>query len=144
MRRLSRVLSLAVFLTLGPAPAPPQRHSLNEGAVTGSLNELRGKRRILLIVRRSPVVDAGGPAKTILAEVYEPGAEPRARFARIFNALARKLNKYMIRYQSISSARDISEAEFIVFFNLLEYRRLLGVPYPYGDLFVILNDRSNG
>jgi hypothetical protein len=125
-------------------PAQAQQNTLNEGAVTGSLYELRDKRRVLLIVRRSSVVDANGQAKNILSEVFEPGAEPRGRFARIFNALAKKLNKYMTRHQSISAARNISEAEFIILFNLLEVRRPLGTPYPYGDLFVILNDRTGG
>ena len=145
MRRMSRVLSLVILLMICLAPAQSQRNTFNEGAVTGSLYELRDKRRVLLMVRRSSVVDAGsGQAKSILSEVYEQGVEPRGRFARIYNALARKLNEYMTRYQSISAARDISEAQFIVLFNLLEYRRPLGRPYPYGELFIILNDRSNG
>lgn len=144
MRRMSRVLSFALFLIICFVPAQAQRNTFNEGVVTGSLYELRDKRRVLLMVRRSSVVDASGQAKTILSEVYEPSAEPRGRFARIYNALARKLNKYMRQYQSISGARNISEAEFIILFNLLEYRRPLGTPYPYGELFVILNDRSNG
>jgi hypothetical protein len=90
------------------------------------------------------VIDASGQAKAILSEVYGMNAEPRGRFSYIYNALARKLNKYMARHQSISAARNVSEAEFIILFNLLEYRRPLGRPYPYGDLFIILNDRSNG
>lgn len=144
MRRLSRILSFAALLIICLVPAQAQEKTFSEGAVTGSLYELRDKRRVLLVVRRSSVVDASGQAKTILSEVYEPGVEPRGRFARIYNALARKLNKYMTRHQSISAARNISEAQFIVLFNLLEYRRPLGMPYPYGDLFIILNDRSNG
>jgi hypothetical protein len=124
--------------------AQAQQDSANEGAIRGSLSELRDKRRILLMVRRSIVVDASGQGKIILSEAYQPSAESRGRFARIYNLLAKKLNKYMIKFQSISAARNISEAEFIVLFNLLEYRRPLGRPYPYGELFVILNDRVKG
>ncbi|HEX8888378.1 MAG TPA: hypothetical protein VF779_04335 [Pyrinomonadaceae bacterium] len=144
MRRISRVLSLAVLLIVCPVLAQAQQDSANEGAIRGSLSELRDKRRILLMVRRSEVVDASGQSKTILSEAYQPSTEPRGRFARIYNVLAQKLNKYMVKFQSISAARNISEAEFIVFFNLLEYRRPLGRPYPYGELFVILNDRAQG
>lgn len=96
------------------------------------------------MVRRSVIVDASGQGRTILSEAYQPSAEPRGRFARIYNVLARKLNKYMLKFQSISAARNVSEAEFIVLFNLLEYRRPLGRPYPYGELFVILNDQEKG
>jgi hypothetical protein len=48
----------------------------------------------------------------------------------------------MLKYRSISAAREISSAEFIIIFNLLEYRMPLGRPYAYGEMFVILNDRS--
>jgi hypothetical protein len=122
-------------------PAPDQR-SASPVVVTGSVEELRDSRRVLLMVRRSNVVDSRGAARTILMEIYRTDADARARYPRLFNLLARKLNKYMQKYQSISAVRDVSDADFIVFFNLLEYRRPLGVPYPYGELFVILNDRS--
>jgi hypothetical protein len=144
MRYISRVLAFTVLLIVCFVPAQAQRSSLNEGIVTGSLYEVRDKRRVLLIVQRSSVIDASGQGKAILSEVYGMNAEPRGRFSYIYNALARKLNKYMARHQSISAARNVSEAEFIILFNLLEYRRPLGRPYPYGDLFIILNDRSNG
>jgi len=144
MRHISRVLSLAALLIICPTLAQAQQGSFNEGAIKGSLSELRDKRRILLMVRRRVVVDASGRGQAILSEAYQPSAEPRGRFARIYNVLAKKLNKYMAKFQSISAARTISEAEFIVLFNLLEYRRPLGRPYPYGELFVILNDRAKG
>lgn len=110
--------------------------------VTGSVTELRNSRRVLLMVRRSAVVDSRGVAKTILNEAFRTDTETLARYPRLFNLLARKLNSYMKKYQSISAVYDASDADFIVFFNLLEFRRPLGVPHPYGELFVILNDRS--
>jgi hypothetical protein len=118
------------------------RGSDSGGGVMGSVQELRDSRRVLLMVRRSNVVDSRGMARTILTEAYRTDADTRARYPRLFNLLAHKLNKYMQKYQSISAVRDVSQADFIVFFNLLEYRRPLGIPYPYGELFVILNDRS--
>ena len=126
------------------APAQSQQRGINDIVVTGSLSELRNKRRIFLVVRRSSVIDARGQAGAILAEVFKTDTEPRQRFPRLYNSLARRLNKYMVKYQSISAARDVLDAEFIVYFNLIEYRRPLGYPYPYGELFVILNDRSEG
>jgi hypothetical protein len=140
-------LLLLVALLCAPAPGQaqepaPDQQSAGGVIVTGSVKELRDSRRVLLMVRRSAVVDSRGASKTILTEAYRMDADARGRYPRLFNLLAHKLNKYMQKYQSISAVRDVSEADFIVFFNLLEYRRPLGVPYPYGELFVILNDRT--
>lgn len=110
-------------------------------AVTGSLVELKNRRRVLLLVRRSAVVDSRGSAESLLKEAYASGS---IRYPRIYNLLAHYLNRYMSKYHSISAVTRASEAEFIVFFNLLEYRRPLGYPYPYGELFVILNDTAAG
>jgi len=145
MSRFVIILLLVLFLPSQLAPAQTQEEkSAADVVVTGSLSELRNKRRVLLIVHKSAVVDAREQAKVILAEIYRPNGEPRPRHPRVFNSIARRLNKYMVKYQSLSAARDLSDAEFIVFFNLIEYRRPLGYPYPYGELFVILNDRTEG
>ena len=112
-------------------------------AVTGSLVELKNRRRVLLLVRRSAVVDSRGGAEALLKEAYAAAGTP-LRYPRIYNLLAQHLNRYMNRYQSISAARSVPDAEFIIFFNLLEFRRPLGHPYAYGELFVILNDTANG
>ena len=145
MRYVERVPLLLLGLLLScllQAHAQQGTVEVNDGVVTGSLLELRTKRHVLLVVRRSSVIDSRGQAKSILNEVYKTNVEPSQRFARIYNAIASRLNKYMNKYRSISAVRDIANAEFIVFFNLLEYRQPLGRPYPYGEMFVILNDRS--
>jgi hypothetical protein len=111
--------------------------------VTGSLEEVRNSRFVLLMVRRSIVIDSRGLAKTILNEAYRTDAGG-IRYPYLYNMLARKLNNYMKKYQSISAARNISDADFIVLFNLLEYRRPLGFAYPYGEMFVILNKTPDG
>lgn len=108
-------------------------------AVTGSLAELKNRRRVLLLVRRSSVVDSRGGTESLLKEAY---AGESFRYPRIYNLLAHHLNGYMNKYHSITSVMSARDAEFIVFFSLLEYRRLLGRVYPYGELFVILNDQA--
>jgi hypothetical protein len=112
--------------------------------ITGSLADLRKGRRILLMVRRSTVVDSRGQAKSIIKEAYRGDPDARLRYPRLFNALARKLNNYMKKYGTITAVKNIADTDFIIFFNLLEYRRPLGYPYPYGELFVIFNDRLGG
>ena len=151
MRYLLPLLFLALVSSSSPqSPRGGQSdNSADAGgggvAVTGSLAELKNRRRVLLLVRRSAVVDSRGGADALLQEAYAAGAAGAPlRYPRIYNLLAQYLNKYMNKYQSISAARSVPEAEFIVFFNLLEFRRPLGHPYPYGELFVILNDTANG
>jgi hypothetical protein len=96
------------------------------------------------MVRRSAVVDTRGQGKEILDEVSKDDGQTAMRFPRTYNTLARKLNKYMRKHQSISAARSLEEAEFIVLFYVLEFRRPLGVPHPYGELYVILNEAGAG
>jgi hypothetical protein len=89
-------------------------------------------------------VDARGLTQTILTEAYRADPDARSRYPRLYNLLAQKLNAYMRRYRSITAAQDVSNADFIVLFNLLEFRRPLGTPYPYGEMFVILNKTPGG
>jgi len=103
--------------------------------------ELRDKHRVWLVVRRGALLDARGAEASVLSEVYREG-NYRQTYPRTFNTIARKLNTYMKEHRSITAARTLSEAEFIIFFNVLEIRRPLGTPYAYGELFVILNVES--
>jgi hypothetical protein len=140
------LLSLIVWLMSCPALDQAQQKSVdvNGSIVTGSLEELKNSQRVIVLVNRSNVLDSRGLAKTILDEAYRTNPETRLRYPKLYNSLARKLNNYMKKYQSIKPAEDVAGADFIIFFNLLEYRRPLGVPYPYGELFVILNKRAGG
>lgn len=144
--RCTKVIGLLVALLICQATAWAQADSAteSESVVTGSLSELKNSRRVFLLVRRSNVVDSRGLAKSILNEAYKEDTGAVIRYPRLFNMLARKLNNYMKRYQSITAVTDVSEADFIVFFNLMEYRRPLGFAYPYGEMFVILNNRTSG
>jgi hypothetical protein len=136
-----------ILLLVSPALALAQQREpahLSESVVTGSLDELRNRRRVLLMVRRSAVLDTRGQTKEILAEVFKDANDAPMRFPRTYNTLARKLNNYMKKHRSISAARSVAEADFIVLFNLLEFRRPLGVPHAYGELYVILNEKAVG
>lgn len=150
--RCTKVIGLLFALLIGQATAWAQADSAavaaaaveSDSVVTGSLTELRNRRRVLLLVRRSNVIDSRGLAKSVLDEAFREDPGARVRYPRLFNLLARKLNNYMARYHSITAVTDPSEADFIVLFNLLEYRRPLGFSYPYGEMFVILNNRASG
>lgn len=130
-----RFIAAFIFIVTSAAPLSSQERNAE---FTGSLFELKDKHRIWLIVRRTAVLDARSAEETVLAEVYKQGSV-RQSYPLTYNLIARKLNKYMRERQSITAAPSLSDADFILFFNVLEIRRPLGTPYAYGELFVILN-----
>ena len=141
-RSIRFVLPFILIIAFAASFQSQERSSdFKEVAVSGSLAELRDKRRVWLIVRRSALLDASGEDQSILSEVYREG-NTRQTFPRTYNLIAKKLNKYMKEHRSISAASSLGEAEFVIFFNVLEIRRPLGTPYAYGEMFVILNERS--
>ena len=103
-----------------------------------SLEEVRDKRNVLLIVFKSRVIDAGDRDGAILDDVLRADPVPKGRYRWVYTQLAKKLNKYIQKYRSLSAARELSEADYVIFFNVVEFRRILNTPYPYGELFVIV------
>ncbi|MCA1558340.1 MAG: hypothetical protein LC731_07370, partial [Acidobacteria bacterium] len=119
---------LIVSFILIVTHAAPLSSQTRDSEFSGSLVELRDKHRVWVIVRRGAVLDARGTEQSVLSEVYREGVA-RQSYPRTYNMVARKLNKYMREHQSITAARNLSESEFIIFFNVLEVRRPLGTPY---------------
>jgi hypothetical protein len=107
-----------------------------------SLEEIRGKRRVFLLATRSQVVDARGPDPSALLEVLGAG-KVRTHYYP-YSVVARKLNEYIRKRNGMMAVGDPSEADYIVYFNVLEYRRTINGVYPYGELFVILIRDAEG
>lgn len=103
-----------------------------------SLEEVRDKRNALLVVYKSRVIDAGDRERAIIEDVLKANPQPKGRYRWVYTQLAGKLNKYINKYNSLSPARELSEADYVIFFNVVEFRRILNTPYPYGELFVIV------
>ena len=103
-----------------------------------SLSLVRDKRSALLVVFRSRVLDVSDRDRAIIDDVLKADPQPRGRYQWVYGQLARKLNKYIEKYKSLSAARRLSEADYVIFFNVVEFRRILNTPYPYGELFVII------
>jgi hypothetical protein len=140
-RPLKSILAVVLFLCLMPhARAQEGRVNSAGSAVTeGSLAELRSKRRVLLLITRSLVLDTRDPGKALVKEAYQADPRTRRRFRFAFNPIAQKLNKYMKKYGGMSAAQEVTDADYILVFNLLEYKRVLGALYPYGEMYVVLN-----
>ena len=105
-----------------------------------SLEEVRNKHYALLVVFKSRVlnVDAADRERAIIDDVLKADPEPKGRYRWVYGQLAKKLNKYINKYNSLTPARTLSEADYVIFFNVVEFRRILDTPYPYGELFVIV------
>ena len=123
---------LLLFLLYFPTAA---QEPLGNG---NSLEEVRDKRNVLLVVFKSRVIDVGDRERAIIEDVLKADPEPKGRYRWVYSQLAKKLNKYMHKYRSLSAATVLSEADYVIFFNVVEFRRILNTIYPYGELFVIV------
>ena len=103
-----------------------------------SLAEVRDKRSALLVVFKSRVIDVSDRERAIIDDVLKADPEPKGRYRWVYTQLAKKLNKYIQKYNSLSAASRLSDADYVIFFNVVEFRRILNTPYPYGELFVIV------
>jgi hypothetical protein len=131
-----KVLAPALlFLFLCFSAAAAQTPDSSEG---NSLEEVRDKRSALLVVYKTRVIDAGDRERAIIEDVLKADPVPKGRYRWVYTQLAKKLNKYINKYKSLSAATGLSEADYVIFFNVVEFRRILNTPYPYGELFVIV------
>jgi len=107
-------------------------------ADNNSLAEVRDKRSALLVVFKSRVLDVSDRERAIIDDVLKANPNPTGRYRWVYTQLAKKLNKYIHKYKSLSAASELSDADYVIFFNVVEFRRILNTPYPYGELFVIV------
>ena len=105
---------------------------------TNSLEEVRDKRNALLVVFKSRILDVGDREGAIIEDVLKADPHPTGRYRWVYSQLARKLNGYIRKYKSLSPAKELSDADYVIFFNVVEFRRILYTPYAYGELFVIV------
>ena len=130
MKAVAPILLLFLFCFSSPAQEPL--------AGNNSLAEVRDKQSALLVVFKSRVIDANDRERAIIDDVLKADPKPKGGYRWVYSQLARKLNKYIRKYKSLSAAKELSEADYVIFFNVVEFRRILNTVYPYGELFVIV------
>jgi hypothetical protein len=135
-------VTLILAASVGGAGAPARGQGDEGQEPQWSLEEIRDKRRVFLLAARSRVVDVRGPDPSALIE--EAGGGRLRTHPYPYRVIARKLNEYIRKRDGMTAVGHVSEADFVVYFNVLEYRRTLNGVYPYGELFVILNGGSEG
>ena len=130
-----RVLAPALLVLFFCFSAAAQTPDFVEG---NSLEEVRDKRNAILIVFKSRVIDASDRERAIIDDVLRADPVPKGRYRWVYTQLARKLNKYINKYRSLNAASGLSDADYVIFFNVVEFRRILNTAYPFGELFVIV------
>jgi hypothetical protein len=134
---LALALALCVPVSL-PAQSPAPR---------GPLSELKERRRVTLLVSRTQTIDARDRSRGAFENYRRAlaGNPPRPH-AAAHRAVARQLNKYILKHRSLTAVESIHEAEFVIVFNVLRARRSFvpDEPYVYGQLFVIARPIAAG
>jgi len=132
------LLVALALTTCVSAVAQDSAARLQSAHAGSSLAEVRDKRRALLVVFRSRVLDVSGNERAIIEDVLKADPRPRGRFRWVHAQIARKLDKYAEKYRSLFPAEGLADADYVIYFNVVEFRRILDTVYPYGELFVIV------
>lgn len=103
-----------------------------------SLSEVRPLRSALLVVFKSRVIDVTNRERAIIQDVLKADPKPPARYRWVYTQIAQKLNKYIRKYKSLSAASELADADYVIYFNVVEFRKILYSYYPFGEMFVIV------
>lgn len=138
-RQLQLIFTAVLLLVLSTCAIAQDDGSVKASAEASTrLDEIRDKHRALLVVFRSRVLDVSDGERAIIEDVLKADPHPKGRNRWVYSQLAGKLNKYIRKYRSLTAAEDLADAEYVIYFNVLEFRRILDGVYPYGELFVIV------
>jgi len=106
--------------------------------VSNSLEEVRYMRNALLVVFKSRILDVSDRERAIIQDVLKADPLPSRRYFWVYHIIAQKLNKYIRKHKSLGGATELAQADYVIYFNVVEFRRILYTAYPYGELFVIV------
>ena len=135
MKAVLPILLLPLISFSAAAQEPGGDSALSEA---NSLAEVRNMQSALLLVFKSRVLELQDRERAIIQDVLKADPEQKGRNRWVYNIIAGKLNKYIRKYKSLIPARVLSEADYVIYFNVVEFRRILYTYYPYGELFVIV------
>ena len=65
---------------------------------------MRDKQNALLVVFKSRVLDVSDRERAIIQDVLKADPQPKGRYRWVYSQLARKLNKYIRKYKSLTPA----------------------------------------
>jgi hypothetical protein len=137
-------ISASAFLYLCAHAARGQKAEPSADAPRGSLSEVGRMRRALTLVGRVTIMDASDPERAVVERALKGDPRENRRYRPAYNEIASVLNRYIRKYKSLTPAESVDEADFVIFFDLLEYRRILYDRYPFGVLYVIVKGAPDG
>jgi hypothetical protein len=140
MRSPLRNLCFLLLVLLLADGATARGQSRDLPANSNALAEIKGKQRAKLLVIRSKVLDVSGDSSLAALEAVQTGEETERRQTHAFVVIARKLNKYLRKYKNMVAVSNHTDADYVIVFNLLRYRRILYTAFPSGELFVVAKD----
>jgi hypothetical protein len=108
----------------------------------GTLAEIKDKHRVALLIKKNSVLDVSGSEEPIVNEALAADPRDSLRHRYPYRVIARKLNQYVRKYGTMQPVYNIAQADFIIYFRLVEYRQVLNTFYPCGEMFVIVNQRE--
>jgi hypothetical protein len=140
LRALLCLALLAGGAGLPRSAAGQKPYTRDESVPRGTLEGVKGLRRIALLVSRALVVDARDPALVALEDYRRAldGAPPRQHDAAA-RRVADKINKYIRKYRTSTAVDSLSDADLILVFKVTGQRRsaIPDDPFVWGKLFVI-------
>ncbi|HEX8293839.1 MAG TPA: hypothetical protein VF570_18890 [Pyrinomonadaceae bacterium] len=150
MKRTAKVLRafLCCALLAGgagwPRAAAGQRPDARaESVPRGTPADVKGLRRVALLVSRARVVDARAPALVALEDYRRAleGDPPRQHDAAA-RRVADRLNKYIRKYRTSTAVESLGEADLVLVYKVTGERRsaIPDDPFVWGKLFVIALD----
>lgn len=135
---MKAVLPILLLLLISFSAAAQDPGGESAPSEANSLEEVRDMQSALLVVFKSRVLELQDRERAIIQDVLKADPEPKGRNRRVYNIIAGKLNKYIRKHKSMVPARVMSEADYVIYFNVVEFRRILYTYYPFGELFVIV------
>jgi hypothetical protein len=122
------------------AAAGQKPYARDETVPRGTLEGVKGPRRVALLVSRALVVDARDPALVALEDYRRAlGGDPPRQHDAAARRVADRINKYIRKYRSATAVESLAEADLILVFKVTGQRRsaLPTDPFLWGKLFVI-------
>lgn len=132
------VFPILLVLLICFSAAAQQPVGDSEPPPTNSLEEVRFMRTALLVVFKSRVIDVTDREGAIIQDVLKAEPLPSRRYFWVYHIMAQKLNKYIRKHKSLGGATELAQADYVIYFNVVEFRRILYTAYPYGELYVIV------
>ena len=123
-----------------PASADQRPYARDESVPRGTLEGVKGFRRLALLVSRAFVVDVRDPARIALEDYKRAMAgDPPRQHDAAARRVADKLNKYIRKYRSSTAVESLSDADLVLVFKVTAQRRsaVADDPFVWGKLFVI-------